>query len=103
MPWRLAVELAALVIEAVAELVADHRTDGAVVDGIIGLHVEERWLQDGGGEHHFIHRRVVVGIDGLRRHQPFVTIDGLAELVDFTLVFDAARTHHVAKQIRCIH
>ena len=45
-----AVVLRALVVEAVADLVADHRADRAVVDGVVGLEVEERRLQDGGGE-----------------------------------------------------
>ena len=45
-----AVELAALVVEAVGHLVADHRADAAVVDRHVGVRVEERRLQDGGRE-----------------------------------------------------
>ena len=45
-----AVELRALVVEAVADLVADDRADAAVVDGVVGVGVEERRLQDRGGE-----------------------------------------------------
>ena len=44
------VELAALVVEAVADLVADHRADRAVVLGRVGVRVEERRVQDRRGE-----------------------------------------------------
>ena len=40
------VDLAALVVEAVGELVADHAADGAVVDGGVGVGIEDRRLQD---------------------------------------------------------
>ena len=39
----LGVELAALVVEAVRHLVADHRADRPVVDGVVGL-----WSKNGG-------------------------------------------------------
>src|SRR6478752_5708994 len=45
-----------LVIEAVTELVADHGADAAVVDGVVGLEVEERRLQDRGREDDLVHR-----------------------------------------------
>ena len=44
------VELAALVVEAVRQLVADHAADRAVVDRRIGVGVEDRRLQDAGRE-----------------------------------------------------
>ena len=50
----LGVELAALVVEAVRDLVPDHRSDGAVVHGVVGIGVEERWLQDARGEDDFV-------------------------------------------------
>ena len=46
----LQVELRALVVEAVRDLVADDRADGAVVDGVVGLGVEEGRLEDAGRE-----------------------------------------------------
>jgi hypothetical protein len=58
--------LAALVVEAVPDLVADHRADCAVVHRVVGLDVEERRLQDRGREHDLVHARVVVGVDRLR-------------------------------------
>ena len=78
------VEAAALVVEAVAHLVADHGADAAVVHRIVGVEVEERRLQDGGGEDDLVADGVVVGVDGLRRHAPLLGVDrlaGLAELV----------------------
>ena len=40
------IELAALVVEAVAHLVADDRADRTVIDRRIGVRIEERRLQD---------------------------------------------------------
>ena len=45
----------ALVVEAVADLVADHRTDAAVVGRVVGLGVEERRLQNRCGEDDLVH------------------------------------------------
>ena len=50
-----AVELAALVVEAVADLVADHGADRAVVHRVVGVGVEERRLEDRGGEDDLVH------------------------------------------------
>ncbi len=80
-----AVVLGALVVEAVPDLVADHRADAAVVGGVVGVCVEERWLQDRRGEDDLVHARVVVGIDGLRRHEPLVAVDGATQLGQFAL------------------
>ncbi len=62
-----------------AHLVPDDAADRAVVDGIVSVRIEERRLQDGGWEYDFIERRVVVGVDGLRGHVPFVTVGRLAQ------------------------
>ena len=43
--------LTALVVEAVGHLVTNHHTDGTVVEGGVGLRIEERTLQDAGGKH----------------------------------------------------
>ena len=75
-----AVVLRALVVEAVADLVADDRADAAVVDRVVGVEVEERRLQDRGREDDLVHPRVVVGVDRLGRHEPLVAVDRLAEL-----------------------
>ena len=44
------IEAPAAVVEAVRDLVADHRADGAVIGRVVGLRVEERRLQDAGGK-----------------------------------------------------
>ena len=74
------VEVAALVVESVGHLVADHHADGAVVDRVIGIGVVERRLENGRREADLVGRGIVVGVDRLRRHEPFVLVDRLAEL-----------------------
>ena len=46
----LGVELAALIVEAVRQLVPDHHADAAVVHGVVHVVVVERRLQDAGRE-----------------------------------------------------
>ncbi len=75
-----AVEFRALVVKAVADLMPDDRADRAVVDRVVGLHVEERRLQDRRGKDDLVHARVVISVDGLGGHSPLVTVDRLAEL-----------------------
>ena len=64
------------------DLVADDRTDPAIVDGVVSLDVEEWRLQDGRREDDLIAQWVVIGIDRLGEHQPFVRIHGARELLD---------------------
>ena len=73
------VVVAALVVETVGEFVSDDHSDGAVVGGIVSVELEERRLEDSCGEADFVGGGVVVGVDGLRRHLPFVAIDGLVD------------------------
>ena len=83
------VKLAALVVETVRHFVADHNTDRAVVGRIVGCGIEERRLQDAGGEANFVRRGVVVGVNSLRRHVPFVRIDGFVDAAgDFVGVIE---------------
>ena len=63
-----------------ADLVADDRSDGAEVHRVVRLCVEERGLEDRGGEHDLVLRGVVVGVDRLRGHVPLVAVDGTPEL-----------------------
>jgi len=44
------IRLAALIVEAVGDLVADDSADRAVIERGIGVRIEERRLKDGGGE-----------------------------------------------------
>src|SRR5699024_10975961 len=75
-----AVVLRALVVEAVSDLVADHRADPAEVHCVVGVRVEEGRFQDGRGEDDLVAAGVVVGVDRLRGHVPFVLVDGAAHL-----------------------
>ena len=98
-----AVEAAALVVEAVADLVADHRADRAVVHRIVRRQVEERRLENRGGEDDLVLDGVVVRVDRLRRHQPLVAIDRLAELADLVLGLDVGRALDVADEVVGLH
>ena len=73
------VEESSLVVESVGHLVADHDSDSAIVDSVVSVSVEERWLKDGRREADLVGRRVIVGVDGLRRHSPFGLVGRLAE------------------------
>jgi hypothetical protein len=53
-----AVIFRALIVEAVADLVADHRADAAIVHRIVGIGIEEGRLQDRGREEDRIERGV---------------------------------------------
>ncbi len=74
------VELAALVVEAVAHLVADGGSHGAVIHRRVRLGVEPRGLHVGGGEVEGVLDRQVHRIDRLRRHPPLRPVDRPAEL-----------------------
>ena len=88
-----------LVVEAVADLVPDHRADGAVVDRVVGLGVEERRLQDGRGEHDLVAQRVVVRVDRLGVHLPLVLVDGLADAAERPVELERVGREHVGHQV----
>ena len=94
-----AVVLGALVVEPVPDLVADHRADSAVVRRVVGLGVEERRLQNRCGEDDLVHSGVVVGVDGLRRHEPLVAIHRSAELGQLAVVARPRAAPVVAVQV----
>ncbi len=93
------VGLAALVVEAVDDLVADHAADGAVVDRRVGIRIEERRLQDGGREHDLVLDRVVVGVDGLRGHAPLALVHRLADAALAVVPLERHRTLGVAEHV----
>ena len=86
-----AVVLRALVVEAVADLVADDRADAAVVLGRLGVRREERLLQDAGREADLVGAGVVVGVDGLRQHEPLVAVDRGADLAELAVGLERRR------------
>ena len=73
------VELAAFVVEAVGEFVADGAPGVAVVGRIVHLRVVQRRLQHAGGEVDVVHLSIEIGVDGGRRHAPLAAVERLAD------------------------
>jgi len=88
----LRVELASLVVEPVRQLVPDDGPDRAEVHRVVELLVEERRLQDAGGEVDVVHERVVVRVHRRRRHLPLAAIHRLADPVQFAPELEGIRT-----------
>ncbi|OQA07501.1 MAG: hypothetical protein BWY66_01373 [bacterium ADurb.Bin374] len=98
----LAVAGGALVVEAVPDLVADHRADRPVVHGVVGFEVEERRLEDRRGEHDLVHFGVVIRVHRLGRHSPLLTVDRLSEFVQFAHILELVRPEDVPDQIMSV-
>ncbi len=64
------VHLAALVVETVADLMADDGADAAIVLGWVCLGVEEGRLEDAGRQDEAVGEGVVEGVHRLRRRAP---------------------------------
>ena len=58
----------------------DH-SDGAVVDCVVSVGIEEGRLQDCRGEANLVGGGIIIGVHHLRRHAPFGLVRRLAELV----------------------
>ena len=84
----LGIELAAFVVEAVGQLVADGGAGIAVVRSVVQFGVVERRLQNTSGEIDVVHLRIEVGIDGGRRHAPFAAVHGLPDFVQLAMSFE---------------
>ena len=82
-----------------ADLVADHPADAAIVDRCIAVRVEEGRLQDGGREDDLVIGRVVVGVDRLRGHPPLGLVDRLVQTRQVVVPFEQAATLGVADQV----
>src|SRR5205085_7655440 len=93
------IELAALIVEAVSELVANDVADAAEIDGIIHGFVEEWRLQNAGGEDDLVARAVVVGVDRRRRHAPFLAIERLIDLGNLPARFKFVGPLVIAQQV----
>ena len=85
----LGIILAALIVETMADFMADDGADAAVIDGRISLGIKKRRLQDGGGEHHLVHWRVVIGVDHCWCHEPFAAIERRAQFGEITIIIKA--------------
>ena len=60
----------------------NHGPDPAVVFAGRLLETVERRLQNGGREDDYVHKRVVVGVNGGRTHFPAGLINGLAKAAE---------------------
>ena len=94
-----AVGFGALVVEAVADLVADHPADGPIVDRRIAVRIEEGRLQDGRREDDLVVGRVVIGVHRLRGHAPFVLVDRIVQAIQLVLPLEDAGPFGVAEQV----
>src|SRR6185436_20084220 len=75
-----AVELAALVVKGVRELVTNGAAGVAVVGSIVELRVEQRGTEDAGRKVDVVQLRVVVRINRRRGHLPLAAVHRLADL-----------------------
>src|SRR5579875_2206334 len=81
------IKLASLIVKTMRHFMSDHRTHCAIVDGVIGVGIEERRLKNASWKHDLVHRRIVIGIHGGRRHFPLRAIHRLADLVQVAMEF----------------
>ena len=93
------VEQRAHVVEAVADFVADHRADRAVIHRIVGGRVEERRLQDRGREDQAVFQRHIQRVDLLRQHVPLAVVHRLAQLGQVAAVLEQLGTFDIAHRI----
>jgi hypothetical protein len=94
------VELAALVVEAVRDLVADRRrADVAVHQRVVDLRVGDAGQDEHRRRHDdLVVRRAVVGVVRLRRHLPLLPVDRLVELGDVVVGLPDAAAHDVQQE-----
>jgi hypothetical protein len=90
----LRVEVAAEAVEAVAQLVADHRAERPVLHGQVRLDVQQRGLQKAHGDDHLVGRGVVVRVDGVRHAQRLRLPEGVLHV---EVEVGAAAGNHVAQ------
>src|SRR5258706_910851 len=75
----LRVILAALIVEAVGQLMPDHRADRAEIDRVVHAVVIKRRLQNSGGEIDVVLLRIVIGVYGGLAHLPIHLVQRLAD------------------------
>ena len=82
-----------------ADLVADYRADRAEVLRGVSVRVEERRLQDRGGEGDVVDHRVVKRVDRLRGRHPFLPVGGLADLGQLVVVLERGAAADILHQV----
>src|SRR5438270_10876935 len=78
----------AFTIKRMADLMADHRADGAIVKGRRSFWIVERRLQDGCGEIESILQRQIDGVHRLRGHGPLLAVHIAAQPGDLAMIVD---------------
>src|SRR6185437_11486126 len=75
------IKLAALVVKAMGQFVANDYANAAEVHSSVCSFVKERRLQDSGREVDVIIWRAVIGIHGGRAHAPLFLVERLADFI----------------------
>ena len=73
----------------------DNNSDSTVIHCIISIHIKEWRLQDSCREADFIGCRVVISINGLRSHQPFILVYRFAGFSNHFVVIPLVRTFNI--------
>ena len=82
-----------------ADLVADHRADRAVIVGGVGIAVVEGRLEDPGREVHRILQRQEDRVHRVRAEPPFAAVDRLPELGELVAIFELLRPPGIAEGV----
>ena len=72
------VVVAALVVEAVGQLVADDNPDVAVIGSVVFIQGKVRLLEDAGWEVDFVHLRIIRSVVGWRCRAPLAGVNRLS-------------------------
>src|SRR5215472_17353809 len=82
------VELTALIIEAMADLMPNRGAHAAVVLHGVGVQVEKGWVKDRRRKIQTVLDRQVHRINGLRSHPPFGSVHRLPEFRERSLIVE---------------
>ena len=94
----LEVKLAPLIVEAVGHLVANNGPDRSIVKCIVGAQIEIGRLQNARRKNYLVHQRVVVGVDGRRRHGPLGAVDRPSHLREVPFPLKLTGTQQVVDE-----
>ena len=70
-----------MVVKSVCHLMTYHNANRTIVASIVSLSIKERRLQNACGETYLVGRRIVISINCLGRHEPFVTVGRLVDML----------------------
>src|ERR1700693_1768511 len=89
-----AVVLRALIVEAVRNFVADHRTDTAIIDRVGGIHIEHRGQQNSSREYDLVEQRIVISVRSWRGHAPSEAVHRFANQLRVIANGKSPRLHY---------